>query len=45
MMTGSFDECLTLRTEQNSLKKDYVIKCMKISTANCKLAPAKKWTS
>ena len=39
-MTGSFDECLTLRTEQNSLKKDD-LKCLKNSTANSSLAPAK----
>ena len=41
MMTGSFDECLTLRTEQNSLKKDDLIKFLKNSTANSKLSPAK----
>lgn len=37
MMTGSFDDCLTLRTEKNSL-----IRCLKSSTANSKLASGKK---
>ena len=42
MMTGSFDDCLTLRTEKNSLKKDDLIKCLNNSTANSKLASGKK---
>lgn len=42
MMTESFDDCLTLRTEKNSLKKGDLIKCLNNSTANSKLASAKK---
>lgn len=39
MMTGSFDNGLTLRTERNSLKEDYLItRCLKNPTANSKLA-------
>ena len=42
MMSGSFDDCLTLRTEKNSLKEDDLTKCLKNSTADSKLASDKK---
>ena len=41
-MSGSLDDCLTLRTEKNSLKEDDLTKCLKNSTADSKLASGKK---
>lgn len=43
MMTRSFDDCLTLRTEKNSLKEDDLIKKTPLQIPNWH--PAKKWTS
>lgn len=42
MMSGSLDDCLTLRTEKNSLKEDDLTNGLKNSTADSKLASGKK---
>lgn len=41
-MSGSLDDCLTLRTEKNSLKEDDLTNGLKNSTADSKLASGKK---